>query len=64
VGGKFKSEYDKENNIISGPCLLRIFRIFQKFNFYPAVGVTAGKTFSFNICYQYGIKQYAGKSEL
>jgi hypothetical protein len=31
VGGKFKSEYDKENNIISGtPCLLRIFRIFQK----------------------------------
>jgi hypothetical protein len=40
VGGKFKSEYDKENNIISGPLfLLRIFRIFH---FYSAVGVTAG----------------------
>jgi hypothetical protein len=38
VGGKFKSEYDKENNIISEPlCLLRIFRIFQNLT-YPAVG--------------------------
>jgi hypothetical protein len=46
VGGKFKSEYDKENNIISGP-LVKDIQDISKFNFYPAVGVTAGKTFSF-----------------
>jgi hypothetical protein len=57
VGGKFKSEYDKENNIISGtPLLVKDIQDISKFNFYPAVGVTAGvKHFRFNICYQYGI---------
>jgi hypothetical protein len=35
VGGKFKSEYDKENNIISGPFLVKDIQIY--FNFYPAV---------------------------
>jgi hypothetical protein len=57
VGGKFKSEYDKENNIISGtPLLVKDIQDISKFNFYPAMGVTAGvKHFRFNICYQYGI---------
>ncbi|MFQ3173700.1 MAG: hypothetical protein ACI9WT_001366 [Flavobacterium sp.] len=57
VGGKFKSEYDKENNNISGTTLLvKDIQDISKFNFYPAVGVTAGvKHFRFNICYQYGI---------
>jgi hypothetical protein len=48
VGGKFKSEYDKENNIISGtPCLLRIFRIFQNLTSIQPWGNCRGKTFSF-----------------
>jgi hypothetical protein len=39
VGGKFKSEYDKENNIISGtPLLVKDIQDISKFNFYPAVG--------------------------
>jgi hypothetical protein len=57
VGGKFKSEYDKENNTISGTTLLvKDILDISKFNFYPAVGVTAGvKHFRFNVSYQYGI---------
>jgi hypothetical protein len=57
VGGKFKSEYDKENNTISGTTLVvKDILDISKFNFYPAVGLTAGvKHFRLNICYQYGI---------
>jgi hypothetical protein len=36
--------------------LVKDIQDISKFNFYPAVGVTAGvKHFRFNICYQYGI---------
>jgi hypothetical protein len=52
VGGKFKSEYDKENNIISGTFVKDIQDI-SKFNL--SSRVTAVKHFRFNICYQYGI---------
>jgi len=57
VGGKLKSEYDKENNIVTGTTLLvKDIQDISKFNFYPAVGLTAGvKHFRFNISYQYGI---------
>lgn len=57
VGGKFKSDYDKESNSISGTTLLvKDIEDISKFNLYPSVGLTAGvKHFRFNVCYQYGI---------
>jgi len=57
VGGKLKSEYDKENNTITGTTLLvKDIQDISKFNFYPAVGLTTGaKHFRLNISYQYGI---------
>ncbi|HEY4619048.1 MAG TPA: outer membrane beta-barrel protein [Flavobacterium sp.] len=57
VGGKFKSEYDKENNNISGTNLIvKDIEDISKFNFYPTIGVTAGvKHFRLNISYQYVI---------
>jgi hypothetical protein len=57
VGGKLKSEYDKENNIVTGTTLLvKDIQDISKFNFYPAVGLTAGvKHFRFNVSYQYGV---------
>jgi len=57
VGGKFKSEYDKENNTISGTTLIiKDIEDISKFNFYPSVGLTAGvKHFRFDLSYQFGI---------
>jgi hypothetical protein len=57
VGGKLKSEYDKENNTVTGTTLLvKDIQDISKFNFYPAVGLTAGvKHFRFNVSYQYGV---------
>jgi hypothetical protein len=57
VGGKFKSESDKENNSILGTTLvIKDIQDISKFNFYTTAGVTAGlKHFRFNISYQYGI---------
>ncbi|EIA09959.1 outer membrane beta-barrel protein [Flavobacterium frigoris] len=57
VGGKFKSEYNKENNTISGTTLVvKDIEDISKFNFYPCAGITAGvKHFRLNISYQYGI---------
>lgn len=57
VGGKFKSEYDKENNTISGTTLVvKDIEDISRFNFYPSAGITAGvKHFRFNVSYQYGI---------
>jgi hypothetical protein len=61
VAGKFKSEYDKENNIISTPLLVKdIQYILTSIQPWGNCGV---KHFRFNICYQYGINN-AGKSEL
>jgi hypothetical protein len=43
VGGKFKSEYDKENKLFQEPlCLLRIFRIFQNLTSIQPWGVLPG----------------------
>jgi hypothetical protein len=57
VGGKLKSEYDKENNTISGTTLfVKDIQDISKINFYPTVGITAGvKHFRLNFSYQYGI---------
>ena len=57
VNGKFKIDDDKQNNQISGTTLLaKDITDIGKFNFYPAVGITAGvKHFRFNVSYQYGI---------
>jgi hypothetical protein len=57
LGGKFKADYGKENNIISGTTLvIKDVEDISKFNFYPAAGITAGvKHFRFNVSYQYGI---------
>jgi hypothetical protein len=62
VGGKFKSEYDKENNSISGTTLLvKDIEDISKFNFYPTIGLTAGvKHFRFNVSYQYGVNNMLG----
>jgi hypothetical protein len=59
VGGKFKSEYDKENNIISGPFLVKDIQIY--FNFYPAVvtGVIFVLIYAISMA-----STNAGKSEL
>jgi hypothetical protein len=57
IGGRLKSDYDKENNSITGTTLLvKDIQDISKFNFYPAVGLTTGvKHFRFNISYQYGV---------
>jgi hypothetical protein len=62
VNGKLKVESGSENNIISGTTLLAkdIVGISQ-FNFYPAVGITAGvRHLRLNVSYQYGINNMLG----
>jgi hypothetical protein len=57
VNGKFKLDYNNENNIITGTTLLAkdIVDISQ-FNFYPVIGITTGfRHVRLNISYQYGI---------
>jgi hypothetical protein len=57
VNGKFKIDYEDENNTINGTVLLAKDIVdISKFNFYPTVGITAGvRHFRFNVSYQYGI---------
>jgi len=57
VNGKFKIDYEEENNTINGTALLAKDIVdISKFNFYPTVGITAGvRHFRFNVSYQYGI---------
>lgn len=57
VNGKFKIDYEDENNTINGTALLAKDIVdISKFNFYPTVGITAGvRHFRFNVSYQYGI---------
>ena len=57
VNGKFKIDFEEENNTINGTNLLAKDIIdISKFNFYPTVGITAGvRHFRFNLSYQYGI---------
>jgi hypothetical protein len=57
VNGKFKIDFEDENNTINGTALLAKDIVdISKFNFYPTVGITAGvRHFRFNLSYQYGI---------
>jgi hypothetical protein len=41
VNGKFKSD-EEENNTIKEPFVVKDIIDISKFNFYPAVGITAG----------------------
>jgi hypothetical protein len=57
INGKLKVDSGSENNIISGTTLFAkdIVDISQ-FNFYPAIGITAGvRHLRLNISYQYGV---------
>jgi hypothetical protein len=57
VNGKFKIDFEDENNTITGTTFLAKDIIdISKFNFYPTVGITAGvRHFRINLSYQYGI---------
>ena len=57
LNGKLKSEYSKENNIVSGTTLtVKEIGNISRFNFYPTIGITAGERhFRANISYQYGL---------
>lgn len=57
INGKLKTDYDKENNTISGTILLvKDIAAINQFNFYPTVGLTFGmRHFRANVSYQYGI---------
>lgn len=61
-GGKLTPDKGKENNIISGTTLLvKDITDVSKFNFYPAIGITAGgKHIRVNVSYQYGITNLLG----
>ena len=62
VNGKFVIDKTKEENVISGTTLLAKDIVdISKFNFYPAIGITAGvKHFRANIQYQYGVTNLLG----
>ena len=57
VNGKLKIDEAQEDNTISGTSLeAKDIQDISKFNFYPAVGITAGvKHLRVNIQYQYGV---------
>lgn len=62
INGKLKVDSSGENNIITGTTLLAkdIVDISQ-FNFYPAIGITAGiRHLRLNIYYEYGINNMLG----
>lgn len=61
-GGKLTPEKGTENNEIKGTDLLvKDITNVSKFNFYPAVGITAGgKHIRVNVSYQYGITNLLG----
>lgn len=62
INGKLKTDYNKENNIISGTTLLvKDIVDISKFNFYPTIGITAGvRHLRANISYQYGLNNMLG----
>lgn len=64
-GGKLTPEKGTENNEITGTDLLvKDITDISKFNFYPAVGITAGgKHIRVNVSYQYGITNLLGNIE-
>jgi hypothetical protein len=57
INGQFKIEEQYEENTINGTTLYaKDITDISNFNFYPAVGITAGVThFRFNVQYQYGL---------
>lgn len=61
-GGKLTTEKGTENNEITGTDLLvKDITNVSKFNFYPAIGITAGgKHIRLNVSYQYGITNLLG----
>jgi hypothetical protein len=61
-GGKLTPDKGTENNTITGTDLLvKDITNISKFNFYPAVGITAGgKHIRVNVSYQYGITNMLG----
>lgn len=60
--GKLKTDYNTENNIITGTALLAKDIVdISKFNFYPTIGITAGvQHLRANISYQYGLNNMFG----
>lgn len=62
VNGKLAIDKEDENNIIDGTTLMaKDITDISKFNFYPAVGITAGiKHLRLNIQYQYGVNNILG----
>ena len=62
VNGKFVIDSTEEDNKISGTTLLAKDIVdISKFNFYPAIGITAGvKHVRANIQYQYGVTNLLG----
>ncbi len=62
VNGKLKTDFSNENNILSGTTLLAKDIVdISRFNFYPAIGITAGvRHFRLNVSYQYGINNMLG----
>ena len=62
VNGKLKTDFSNENNILSGTTLLvKDIVDISRFNFYPAIGITAGvRHIRANVSYQYGINNMLG----
>ena len=62
VNGKLNIDKENQNNIISGTTLFaKDITDISKFNFYPAVGITAGvKHLRVNVQYQYGVNNILG----
>ena len=62
VNGKLKTDFSNENNILSGTKLLAKEIVdISRFNFYPAVGITAGvRHVRASVSYQYGINNMLG----
>ena len=62
VNGKLKTDFSNENNILSGTTLLAKEIVdISRFNFYPAVGITAGvRHVRASVSYQYGINNMLG----
>lgn len=62
VNGKLAIDKEEENNIIDGTTLMaKDITDISKFNFYPAVGITAGvRHLRLNIQYQYGVNNILG----
>ncbi|RTY95883.1 PorT family protein [Flavobacterium sp. GT3R68] len=62
VNGKLAIDKEEENNIINGTTLMaKDITDISKFNFYPAVGITAGvRHLRLNVQYQYGVNNLLG----